>query len=175
MNERYSCSLNANDYEHFSFNHLGFHAKSLKSNYKQYIFVCNKYLDLLKLPEQPGLVSGSHAHFAKSTEHCEFQRTCYTFIGEVQDLFLILGSSVLKSAPEGQSAPRVYTRAVKTIPPFPATYISPVSSPQGFIKYSHFPLMLVGKQICATDHGNYAISHLSAWSFLRIYELRTDL
>jgi len=92
-------------------NHLGFHAKSLKkSNYKQYIFFCNKYLDLLKLPEQPGLVSGSHAHFAKSTEHCEFLKTCYTFIGEVQDLFLILGSSVLKSAPEGQSAPRVYTQ-----------------------------------------------------------------
>jgi len=72
-------------------------------------------------------------------------------------------------SPEG-----LYTGPLK-LPPFPATYISPVSSPQGFIKYSHFPLMLVGKQICATDHGNYAISHLSAWSFLRIYELRTDL
>lgn len=32
--------------------------------------------------------------------------------GEFQDLFLILGSTVLKSAPEDQSALRVYTRAL---------------------------------------------------------------
>ncbi len=69
------------------------------------------------------------SHFSKGTDHCEFQRTseatvllggfcCEWGWGGFQDLFLILGSSVLKSAPEDQSVLRVYTRALYNCLPF---------------------------------------------------------